>query len=204
MIIFSAATIMAEPFEQEIPLGLYQAIAQNGTSFQVVNLLAALGIVLLTSAFALLARLLPQTHRRLTMAGLTLLALATLLWLIEITVRLIVTTETAHQVGSGPSVPTTFPANAGVGFEPLFVAFLATSLAGLAVLLWQFGQAGLLSKRWSSLGAGVTIASGSIAAITYPWVGGVERALFYPFVLVLLPLANFLFSGRASKRIDSL
>jgi len=198
VIIFSAATIVAEPFEQETPLGLYQAIAQNGTVYQVVNLLAGFGFVVLVAAVALLARFFPLTHRRLTLTGLALLALAALLWLIEVMGRLTLTTATANQVGAGAAVPTIFPANLGVGFEPLFVAFLATSLVGLALLLWLMGQAGLLSKRLSLVGAGVMIASGGIAAWVYPWVGGVERALFYPFVLVLLPLAIFLLVRRRS------
>jgi hypothetical protein len=196
VILFSAATIVAEPFEQETALNLYQAIAQNGTTYQTINLLAGFGFILVVVAWVLLARYMLQAQRRWTLTGLTLLALATLLWLVEVGGRLTTTTATANQVSTGTAVPTTFPANLGVGLEPLFIAFLATTLAGLAILFWQVGLAGLLSKRWSLIGAAVIIASGAIAALTYPWVGGIERALFYPFVLVLLPFAIFLLVRR--------
>ncbi|MEX2029558.1 MAG: hypothetical protein WD906_01090 [Anaerolineales bacterium] len=189
VILFAVATIAAEPFEQESPLGLYQAIAENSTQFQFVNLLAGLGFIVLLIALVALGRLTPPHERRLAMAGLGLLGLGALLWLIEVFGRVTTTVATARQVEAGSVPPTTFPANLGVGLEPLFVAFLVTTLAGLAILLWHMGEAGLLSRRWSRVGAGVVVASGGIAALTYPWVGGIERALFYPFVLVLLPLA---------------
>lgn len=123
------------------------------------------------------------------MTGLTLLAFATLFWLIEVVGRITITSGTASRINVGAALPTTFPANLGIGFEPLFVAFLVTTLGGLAILFWQMESAGLLARQLNFLGAGVLVASGSIAALTYPWVGGVERALFYPFVLVLLPFA---------------
>jgi hypothetical protein len=189
VIIFSAGTIVAEPFEQETAAGLYQAIAQNGSTFMVVNLLVGFGFVLVVSSFRLLVRNLSVTDGRQANSGLILLLIATGLWLLEIIARLTVTSTTANEVATGSPAPTTFPANVGIGFEPLFSAFLIATLVGLALLLWQFGKAGLLSPRWSLIGAGVTVATGAIAAFTYPWVGGIERALFYPFVLVLLPLA---------------
>ena len=193
VILFAAATIAAEPFEQEAPLGLYQAIAQNSAQFQSVNLLAGLGLTLLVLALVALARLISPPERRLAVG---LLALGALLWLIEVFGRITTTVATARQVEAGSVPPSTFPANLGVGLEPLFVAFLATTLAGLAILLWRLGEAGLLSRRWSRIGAGVVVASGGIAALTYPWVGGIERALFYPLVLVYLPLAIFLIVRR--------
>lgn len=199
VILFSVATIVAEPFEQVTPLGLYQAIAQYGATYQLVNYLAGLGFVLFVAALALVARPIPRPQRRLTLAGLSLLAIATLLWLVEVIGRMTVTTTTARQISAGAAVPTTFPAILGVGLEPLFVAFLAASLAGLALLLWQLGEAGLFPKRLGLVSAVVIIASGSIAALTYPWVGGDERALFYPLVLVLLPLAFFLLLRRRPR-----
>lgn len=189
VIIFSAGTIVAEPFEQETAAGLYQAIAQNGSSFLVVNLLVGLGFILVVLAFWLLISNLSTTHRRKANTGFILLIIATALWLLEIIARLTLTSSKANEVAAGSPIPTTFPANVGIGLEPLFIAFLITTLVGLAILLWQLGRAGLLSQRWSSIGAGMTVATGGIAAFTYPWVGGIERALFYPFVLVLLPLA---------------
>lgn len=46
LVTFSVATIIAEPFEQETPEGLYGAIASNTAMYQTVNLLATIGLLL--------------------------------------------------------------------------------------------------------------------------------------------------------------
>ncbi len=199
VVLFSAATIAAEPFEQETAIELYQAIAQNGKTYQIINYLALLGFVMVIAGVLHLILKISQIDRRLKIASMILLGVAALLWLAEIIGRLTITTNTASQIGQGAVIPARFPANLGVGLEPLFVAFMATTLGGLAVWLWQLGQVNLLSKRVSRASAFVVIVSGTIAALTYPWVGGVERALFYPFVLVLLPLSIFLLAQRAPR-----
>lgn len=71
VILFSVATIVAEPFEQVTPLGLYQAIAQYGATYQLVNYLAGLGFVLFVAALALVARPIPRPQRRLSRTELT-------------------------------------------------------------------------------------------------------------------------------------
>jgi len=198
ILVFGASSVAAEPFEQDTIAELYNAIALNRTAFITVNLLAAIGYFAVAYAMILLGRLAPSTQRRLPMAGTYLLAAASFLWLVEIIGRLTVTTTAAQQVASGALPPAGFPSNLGAGMDPLFVAFLGISLLGFASLFWQFDRPPLLSTALSRIGAVSFFALGVLAALTYPFAGVVERALFYPFVLVLLPMAISLLVRRAS------
>ena len=69
-----------------------------------------------------------------------------------------------------------------------------TALIGIAALLWGLGEAGVLSSNLTQAGVVILVASSVFGAREYPWVGAVERILFYPFVGVVLPLAILLLS----------
>ena len=101
---------------------------------------------------------------------------------------------TAQDVMRGVAPPARFPQTIGVGLEFLFIAFLVTALIGIAALLWGLGEAGIFSLNLTRAGVVVLVASSVFAAREYPWVGAVERILFYPFVGVVLPLALMLLS----------
>lgn len=205
VVIFGVAMIAADPFEQETARSLYEAIATNGTQYYAVNLLAAAGIGTLLGGFVVLARRIQAANRPLISVGLVLLSAATILWITEVVVRLTSTVSIARAVVGGSPPPATFPGTIGVGLEALLLAFLVTALAGLAALVWGLGDARLVSARLARVGVMLIVTSGTIAAVTYPWVGGVERALFYPLILVLLPLAIMLLlrSRRRSNTLSS-
>jgi len=188
-IIYAVASIIAEPFEQETATSLYQMIGQEVAQYRLVNALSLIGMILLLAGFYLLTRLMPEANRRLVTLGLALFGVATALWAAEVIGRLTITTSAAQEVNAGGAAPTAFPQTIGVGLEPLFLAFLLTALAGIALLVWLAGDVGLVNRLLARVGAALTIVGGIVAAITYPWVGGIERALFYPLVIVVLPLA---------------
>jgi hypothetical protein len=193
VVLYAVASIIAEPFEQETAAELYQMIEQEGSQYQLANVLSVIGMALLLGGFYLLTRLLSDANRTVVTLGLTLFALAVVLWVAEVIGRSVITTSVAEGVVTrSEAIPTTFPQTVGVGLEPLFLAFLITALGGIALLVWSVGEAGLINALLARVGAGLTVVSGLIAAVTYPWVGGVERALFYPLVIVVLPLAILL------------
>jgi Na+/phosphate symporter len=192
VVLFSGAVIAAEPFEQATPQALYIAIAENAGLYLWLHILATIGMLLITGGFVVLVWSMDEARRTWGRAGLGLLGIAVSLWMVEIIARLTMTMATSQQVVGGASPPTAFPATIGIGFELLFRAFLLVALAGIATLIWTVGQGGLISRRLALIGVVVTITSGIIAMITYPWLGAVERALFYPLVTVVLPLAGWL------------
>jgi hypothetical protein len=191
-VIFSAATIIAEPFEQETPQALYAAVAANPATYRTVNILATIGLALLLLGFFRLAALIQSTSRSLYIACLVLLSVAFIFWMIEASVRL---TKVAadSQAAAGGSNPT---GGAGIGFDLFFLGFFIAALVGTALLMWGLGRAGALSARIAMLASAVVLVSGIVAAIFYPWVGGVERVFFYPLFIVVLPLAIFLLVRR--------
>jgi hypothetical protein len=191
VVVFSIATIIAEPFEQESATELYNAIAANVSLFRTINLLATVGVILLLAGFFLLAAYVRQAGRLLFVAFVALLAVGALLWAVEVFARITTTVSSAQAIASGGNQPSSLRAGMGVGFDPVFLGFLIFELGGIAVLVWSLGRAGLLSSRWALIGALVVVVSGVAAALFYPWVGGVERALFYPLFLVVLPLALY-------------
>jgi len=65
-------------------------------------------------------------------------------------------------------------------------------LVGIAALIWGLGDVGMLSSDLTRAGVVVLVASGVFTAKEYPFLGGVERILFYPLVGVVLPLALIL------------
>lgn len=192
MIAYAVASIASEPFERETAKDLYLAITQNEGQWRFINGLAAVGLVVLFIGFLLIARALPDLDRRLSGWGLTLFGVAVGLWFAEAVLRLTTTVSVATAVVSGDAVPTTFPQTVGVGRELLFLAYLASALGGIALLVWSLRRSGLVSPWIAHAGAGLTVISGLLAAAIYPWVGGVERALFYPLVVVGLPLSIWL------------
>lgn len=198
-ILFSLATILGEPFEQETVSSLVGAIAAHSALYTGVNLLATVGFVTIIVGFMLLT-LVPRPDRmaraRLPVTGLRLLVGAAAFWLVEVVARF-------GLAGSGPGIPVTgdaasgmFTTPLGAGLNIVFVCFLVLALAGLAMLVWGLGDDQVLPARAARLGAGLVIVSGILAAFFYPWVGVVERALFYPLVLVVLPAAIYLLLGR--------
>jgi len=187
VLLFCAGTIVAEPFEQVTSLELYRAIANNPSAYQLGNVLTAVGFLMLVAALWQLTSFMQQVNSSPIASARVLLILAAGVWLAEIIGRSTLTTATAAKVAAGEPAPTAFPATVGIGLEPLFALFLLLALVGLALVVWRAGQIGLVGRRLSQLASLVTVASGAGAAVTYPWVGGVERALFYPLVLVFLP-----------------
>lgn len=191
---FGGAAFAAEPFGHVAALSLYKAIHKHGERYRQVNLLATAGVILLFGGFVLLSRLTWPANPSITVLGLTLLGLATVLWLVEVGARMTTTMATAQDVMRGVAPPARFPQTIGVGLEFLFIAFLVTALIGIAALLWGLGEAGIFSLNLTRAGVVVLVASSVFAAREYPWVGAVERILFYPFVGVVLPLALMLLS----------
>lgn len=189
---YAVASIVSEPFERETAQQLYQAITENEGQWLFINGLATVGLVALFVGFLLMTHALPGIDRRLSAWGLALFSFAVILWLIEAVLRITTTVSTAADVVAGGTLPTAFPQSVGVGLEMLFLAYLATALGGIALLVWSLGQSNLMPAWVAYAGAALTVVSGVVAAATYPWVGGVERTLFYPLVLVALPLSVWL------------
>lgn len=192
VVVFSVAVVAAEPFEREAAVPLYTAIAEHTALYGWLNTLTLAGMVILLTGFILIARSMWPTYDARVTASITLLGLAAVLWLVEVIARGTVTVSIARTVVGGAVPPAMFPETIGVGLEALFLAFLTTALAGLAGLIWSLGAAGIVSSRLAGLGAALSVISGSVAAVTYPWLGAVERTLFYPLVVVILPLGIFL------------
>jgi hypothetical protein len=197
LVTFSVATIIAEPFEQETPEGLYAAIASNIAMYQTVNLLATIGLILVLIGFFLLTfRILPES-RSLAMLCFLLFAAALVFWMVEVIGRL-TTTAAAAQSTPGLSAPS----GIGIGFDLFFLGFFIAALVGTALLVWGLGKVGVLSYRMAAMASLVVLVSGIVATIFYPWVGGVERVFFYPLVLVVLPLAIYLLVRRRQPVIS--
>ncbi|MCX6050425.1 MAG: hypothetical protein NT075_35465 [Chloroflexi bacterium] len=197
LVLFGGAAFAAEPFGHVGSASLYKAIHMHGARYRQVNLLATAGVIVLFSGFVLLARLTWRVNQPITVVGLALLGMATILWLLEVGLRITTTMATAQDVMRGVAPPARFPQTIGVGFEVLFIAFLVTALIGIAALLWGLGEAGVFSLDLTRAGVVILVASSVFAAREYPWVGAVERILFYPFVGVVLPLALLLLSRGA-------
>ncbi len=186
------ASFAANPFEHATALPLYTAIHQHGARYRWVNLLAAAGVIVLYIGFGALAWLLPRTNQPMITIGITLVGVAAFLWVIEVIMRITTTTATAREVVQGLTPPIRFPHTIGVGLEALFIAFLVLKLVGIAALIWGLGDVGMLSSDLTRAGVVVLVASGVFTAKEYPFLGGVERILFYPLVGVVLPLALIL------------
>lgn len=194
IILFTGAAFAAEPFGHVGSASLYKAIHLHGARYRQVNLLATAGVILLFAGFVLLARLTWAANQPINTIGITLLGAAIVLWLVEVGFRITSTVTTARDVMRGVAPPARFPQTIGVGFEFLFIAFLVTALIGIAALIWGLGEAGIFSLNLTRAGVVILVASSVFAAREYPWVGAVERILFYPFVGVVLPLALMLLS----------
>lgn len=186
------AAFAANPFEHATVVPLYTAIHQYGARYRWVNLLAAAGVIILFVGFGALAWLLQRDSQPMIMIGIVLLGIAAILWVIEVTIRITTTTATARDVVQGLTPPLRFPKTIGIGLEALFIAFLVLKLVGIAALIWGLGDIGMLSSDLTRAGVVVLVASGVFTAKEYPFLGGVERILFYPLVGVVLPLALIL------------
>lgn len=190
------AANLAHPFVQADMVTFYRAIHQNRTRYWRMNLLFTAAVLALISGFGLLARQTWHANPALTMLGLGLLAAAVFFWLAQFTLRLTATTAVANQVYSGDKPPVTFPANIGAGFDYIFLAFQICLLVGMAALLASLGDAGMISPLMTRAGIVVLVASGVFATRQYPWLGGVERVLFYPVASVIVPLGLWFLMGR--------
>ena len=171
---------------------LYTAIHQYGARYRWVNLLAAAGVIILFVGFGTLAWLLQRDSQLMITIGIVLLGIAAILWVIEVTIRITTTTATAREVVQGLTPPLHFPQTIGIGLEALFIAFLVLKLIGIAALIWGLGDVGMLSSDLTRAGVVILVAIGVFTAKEYPFLGGVERILFYPLVGVVLPLALIL------------
>ncbi|MEZ4733446.1 MAG: hypothetical protein R3E79_40640 [Caldilineaceae bacterium] len=185
---FYSAAFLANPFQHADAVAFYRAIHKYRTRYWRMNFLHTLAILVLIGGFGLLARQTWQANQPLTMIGLGLLAVAALLWLLQFGLRLTATTAVANQVFAGNKPPATFPSNIGAGFDYLFLAFLCCFLVGMAAVIGGLGEAGMISPFMTRIGIVVLIASGVFTAREYPWLGGVERVLFYPMASVIVPL----------------
>jgi hypothetical protein len=198
-ILFSLATILGEPFEQDTVSSLLGTIASNSALYTTVNLLATVGFVVIIVGFALLT-LLAQGGRmarpRLQVTGLGLLVAAAAFWLVEVVARFGLAASGTSSPVTGGNETGLLATPLGTGLNAVFLAFLVLALAGLAALVWGLGDNQVLPRRLAHLGSGLVIVSGILAVLFYPWVGEVERALFYPLVLVVLPAAVYLLLRR--------
>ena len=197
VVAFSIATIIAEPFEQATPEGLYTAIASNLSLYRTVNILSTIGMALLLIGFFLLALRVRSASGSLFVTFIGLFSAALIFWIAEIIARLTSTSASAQAAGAGLATRS----GIGIGFDPLFLGFFAAALAGAALLVWGLGKAGVLSFRTAAISSLIVLASGIVAAIFYPWVGGVERVMFYPLFLVILPLAIFFLIRRRQPAV---
>jgi uncharacterized membrane protein len=194
---FCSAVFLANPFQHADAVAFYRAIHKHRTRYWRMNLLHTFAILALVGGFGLLARQTWRDDQPLIVLGLVLLVVATLLWLAQFWIRLTATTATANEVFRGVKPPVNFPDNIGAGFDRLFSAFQISLLIGIAAVLAGLGEAGMISPVMTRLGIVVLIASGVFATREYPWLGGVERALFYPMATVVVPLGLwFLMNGQ--------
>lgn len=190
------AANLAQPFVHADVVIFYRAIHQNRARYWRMNLLFTAAVLALIGGFGLLARQTWHANPALTMLGLGLLTAAVFFWLAQFTLRLTATTTVANQVYRGDKPPVTFPANIGVGFDYIFLAFQICLLVGMAALLASLGDAGMISPLMTRAGIVVLVASGVFATRQYPWLGGVERALFYPIASVIVPLGLWFLMGK--------
>lgn len=192
VVVFGAAAVAGDPYERKTPESLYAAIASDVPRYQRLNALATAGVAAVLAGFLGLASATRRANGAATAVGVAALVMGGLLWLAEASLRANSTARAARAVQQGASPPGAFPEAVGVGQEPLFRASLSALLAGMAALVWALGDAGLVPRRIARLGAAVAVGSGAVAAATYPFIGAVERILFYPLVAVVAPLALWL------------
>lgn len=189
------AANLAQPFVHADAVAFYRAIHQNRTRYWRMNLLFTAAILALITGFGLLARQTWHANQSLTLLGLGMLIAALFFWLSQFTLRLTATTTVANRVYDGTKPPHHFPENIGAGFDYLFLAFQGCLLVGMAALLASLGDAGLISSLMTQIGIVVLIASGVFTTRQYPWLGGVERVLFYPIATVIVPLGLWFLMG---------
>lgn len=190
------AANLAQPFVHADVVTFYRTIHQNRTRYWRMNLLFTIAILALIGGFGLLARQTWQANPPLTFVGLGLLTAAMFFWLAQFSLRLTATTAIANQVYRGNKPPVHFPANIGAGFDYLFLAFQICLLVGMAALLASLGDAGFISPLMTRVSIVVLIASGVFSTRQYPWLGGVERVLFYPIASVIVPLGFWFLMGK--------
>jgi hypothetical protein len=198
--LFGAASFLASPFEQAKARPLYEAINKHYRRYVQMNLLAAGGVIVLFAGFFLLADLIWDRSQPGAAIGSTLLGLAMLFWLAEVTIRMTVTAATARSlINEWPS--RTHPAiRWGIGFNPIVLVFLGAAVIGMALLIWSMGEAGLLSTKLTRAGVLILVSTGMFSACEYRWMGGVERILFHPLIGVIAPLALVVLSGSLLSR----
>lgn len=194
VLLFSAASLLAKPFEQAKARLLYEAIYKHYRRYVQINLLSAAGVITLFTGFFLLANLIWERSQPGAAIGLALLGLATLLWLAEVIIRMTVTANLAHTLIVEWPPRTHVPTRWGIGFNPIVLAFLGAAVLGMALLIWSMGEAGLLSTNLTRAGVFILVSTGVFSAREYRWVGGVERILFHPLIGVVAPLALMVLS----------
>jgi hypothetical protein len=194
VVLFSAASFLATPFEQVKARMLYEAIYKHPHRYVQVNLLTAGGVIALFGGFYLLADLIWDRAQPGASIGIALLGLATLLWLAEVIIRVTVTATVANTLIAEWPPRTHVPVRWGIGFNPVMLAFLGATVIGMALLIWSLGEAGLLSTNLTRAAVFIMVSTGVFSAREYRWVGGVERVLFHPLVGVVAPLALMVLS----------
>lgn len=200
--LIALAAIFGAPFEQATVSALREAIAARPGLYIGVNLLVTAGFMSIVLGFGTLALSTPVGRAALPrqpLAGLGLLVAAAALWMLEVVFRFVAADSGAGIPVTGASESGLLGMPLGTGFNPVFLAFLAAALAGLAVLVWGLGDEGVLPRRLARVGALLVVLSGGLAVRLIPWVGAVEHALFYPLVLVVLPTAAYLLLRRQRR-----
>lgn len=129
--VYAVAVIATEPFEQPNAETLYRSIRDGIGRYRLVNGLATVGLILVVVGSAGLVRATAGPRAGLRRAGLALLLVGGVLWLVEVTVRVTWVMDTAVTVGRVP--PMVLPAGWAWGWSPCS-----------SVLYWP------LLRAWSS------------------------------------------------------
>jgi hypothetical protein len=197
--LFSLAAIAGEPFQQATVAGLRDAIRDHPARYTWSNLLATAGFMILIVGFGTLGLNARAARPRLHLAGLGLLLAAAAFWMVEVVFRLGVASTGAGIPVTGADMGGRLDAPLGMGFNPVFLAFLTSALGGLAIVVWGLGQDRVLPQWLARAGAAVLVLSGVVAVFFFPWVGAGERALFYPLALIVVPAAAHLLLPRKRR-----
>jgi hypothetical protein len=197
--LFGLAAIAGEPFQQATVTALQDAIRANPARYVGSNLLATAGFMIIIVAFGALTLNARAARPRLHLAGLGLLVAAAAFWMLEVVFRLGLASTSAGIPVTGAGGAGALGAPLGAGFNPVFLAFLASALAGLAILVWGLGEDRVLPRRLARAGAAFLILSGVLAALYFPWVGAAERVLYYPLVFIVVPAAAHLLLPRRRR-----
>lgn len=199
VVIFTAATIICEPFKQDSLSGLYQEIALNTALYRGVNLISTVGILLILTGLVALAWQIRKASDWMFPTTTALLAISGAFWLAEVIARLTVTTAYARAIVETGNLLAPPHFHLGVGFDPLIINSLIWAVCGVALIVWGLSRVCFLPGNIAAAGPAAVVLGGILPAFFYPWIGAVERAMIYPLALVVLPLALLLIFQKRRK-----